>query len=273
MAEWHSQVLHLLYESFGWIAFLSWSVSFWPQVLLNYKRKSVVGLNFDFVVLNFTKHSSYLVFNAAMFFSPTVQAQYHRKYGPDELIPVAPSDVAFSVHAVALTAVTLVQLCIYQRGAQKVSFSARVITALAWTAAAVFLVWQGAAHHRWLEVVTFFNYIQLVMTSIKYIPQAWMNYRRKSTDGWSIENILLDFTGGALSLAMMILQSADQGSLQNLVGNVGKLGLSLEVMLFDAFFILQHYVLYTDRSSRTVESAAPKVVEKSEYRAVDVSEH
>lgn len=39
MAEWHSSVLHFLYESFGWIAFLSWSISFWPQVLLNYKRK------------------------------------------------------------------------------------------------------------------------------------------------------------------------------------------------------------------------------------------
>lgn len=46
-----------------------------------------------------------------------------------------------------------------------------------------------------------------------------------------------------------------------------------EVMAFDAFFIVQHYVLYTDRSSRTVETAAPKVVDKSEYEAVDVSEH
>jgi hypothetical protein len=48
---------------------------------------SVVGLNFDFVILNFTKHSSYLIFNAAMFFSPTVQKQYHQKYGSDEVRP------------------------------------------------------------------------------------------------------------------------------------------------------------------------------------------
>ena len=27
-----------------------------------------------------------------------------------------------------------------------------------------------------------------------------MNYRRKSTVGWSIGNILLDFTGGSLSI-------------------------------------------------------------------------
>jgi hypothetical protein len=46
---------------------------------------SVVGLNFDFVVLNFTKHTSYLIYNAALYFSPVVQKQYHEKYGYDEV--------------------------------------------------------------------------------------------------------------------------------------------------------------------------------------------
>jgi hypothetical protein len=45
----------------------------------------VVGLNFDFVVLNFTKHTSYLIYNAALYFSPVVQKQYHEKYGYDEV--------------------------------------------------------------------------------------------------------------------------------------------------------------------------------------------
>jgi hypothetical protein len=34
-----------------------------------------------------------------------------------------------------------------------------------------------------------------------------MNYRRKSTEGWSIGNILLDFTGGILSMLQMILNA------------------------------------------------------------------
>jgi hypothetical protein len=44
---------------------------------------SVVGLNFDFLVLNMTKHSSYLIYNAAMYFSSEIQREYHEKYGDE----------------------------------------------------------------------------------------------------------------------------------------------------------------------------------------------
>ncbi len=39
-----------------------------------------------------------------------------------------------------------------------------------------------------------------------------MNYRRQSTEGWSIGNVLLDFTGGILSILQMILQSYNNGN-------------------------------------------------------------
>jgi len=38
-----------------------------------------------------------------------------------------------------------------------------------------------------------------------------MNFRRKSTEGWSIGNVLLDFTGGSFSLLQMFLQSYNNG--------------------------------------------------------------
>ena len=38
-----------------------------------------------------------------------------------------------------------------------------------------------------------------------------MNYRRKSTVGWSIGNILLDFTGGSLSILQMFLLAYNNG--------------------------------------------------------------
>lgn len=41
--------------------------------------------------------------------------------------------------------------------------------------------------------------------------QAYMNFRRKSTEGWSIGNVLLDFTGGSFSLLQMFLQSYNNG--------------------------------------------------------------
>lgn len=34
-----------------------------------------------------------------------------------------------------------------------------------------------------------------------------MNYRRKSTVGWSVGNVMLDIIGGSFSILQMILQS------------------------------------------------------------------
>ena len=50
----HSTFLTVLGSVFGWVYFLSWSISFWPQNISNFKRKSVVGLNFDYTILHFT---------------------------------------------------------------------------------------------------------------------------------------------------------------------------------------------------------------------------
>ncbi|BBN04450.1 cystinosin [Marchantia polymorpha subsp. ruderalis] len=251
-AEWHSSSLYVFYLTLGWFAFAVWSVSFYPQVLLNYRRKSVTGLTFDFLVFNFTKHSSYLIYNASLYFSPVVQQQYRDKYGKSELIPVAPSDVAFSIHAVLLTAITLFQVCIYERGQQKVSKPAIGITTVAWGSAVVllFMAWPKGD---WLWLVSGFNIIQLVMTAIKYIPQAWFNYQRKSTVGWSIGNIILDLSGGTANIFQMAIQSIDQNSTENFTGNVGKLGLSLESIFFDVLFVIQHYCLYPKREGITVD--------------------
>uniref|UniRef100_K4AAW1 Cystinosin homolog n=2 Tax=Setaria italica TaxID=4555 RepID=K4AAW1_SETIT len=251
-SSWNSVGLEVLYQVLGWVAFFAWSFSFYPQVLLNYKRKSVVGLNFDFLVLNLTKHSSYLIYNVAMFFSPFIQRQYHDKYGDKEMIPVAANDVAFSLHAVALTSFTVFQVFIYERGIQKVSKVCISITAIVWTAAIVCLIiaWPKSD---WLWLIDVFNSIQVGMTAIKYIPQAIMNFRRKSTIGWSIGNILLDLTGGVLNFGQMGVQSIDQHTMVNFYGNIGKTLLSLETVFFDVLFIIQHYVLYPAKKDENAD--------------------
>ncbi|KAK3001845.1 hypothetical protein RJ639_020250, partial [Escallonia herrerae] len=225
MASWNSASLEVLYNVFGWIAFVSWSISFYPQVILNFRRKSVVGLNFDFVVLNLTKHSSYLIYNASVFFSAAVQRQYREKYGFNQMIPVAANDVAFSIHAVLLTAFTLFQITIYDRGNQKVSKTSIGIVSAAWLSLAV-CVFIALPTHSWLWLLSCFNTVQVVMTVVKYIPQAVMNFRRKSTVGFSIGNILLDLLGGLTNYGQMAMQSIDQNSWVNFYGNVGKTLLS-----------------------------------------------
>ncbi|XP_058739437.1 cystinosin homolog [Vicia villosa] len=243
MASWNSVPLEVTYEILGWFAFIAWSISFYPQVILNFRRKSVVGLNFDFVLLNLTKHSSYLIYNASLYFSSAIQKQYFQKYGYDQMIPVAANDVAFSVHAVVLTAIALFQIAIYERGSQKLSKISIGIVSVVWlTAAVCFFV--ALSDHSWLWLLNVFNSIQVLMTTIKYIPQVSMNFLRKSTDGFSIGNILLDFSGGIANYGQMVVQSIDQDSWVNFYGNIGKVLLSLVSVSFDIIFIIQHYVLY-----------------------------
>ncbi|KAJ0433183.1 putative lysosomal cystine transporter [Helianthus annuus] len=256
MSSWNSTGLEVLSNVFGWIAFVAWSISFYPQVVLNYRRKSVVGLNFDFVVLNLTKHSSYLIYNVSVYFSSAVQRQYYKKYGSKQMIPVAANDVAFSSHAVLLTAFTLFQIAIYDCGSQTVSKITIAIVTGAWMIVAICVV-IAIQTHSWLWLVSCFNMLQVSMTAIKYIPQAIMNFKRKSTTGFSIGNILLDLLGGLTNYGQMAVQSFDQHSWVNFFGNIGKTLLSLVSIFFDVLFIVQHYLLYPKKKPERSPSPDP----------------
>ncbi|KAF1859881.1 hypothetical protein Lal_00028064 [Lupinus albus] len=234
MSSWNSIPLHISYEVVGWFAFLCWSISFYPQLILNFRRKSVVGLNFDFAVINLIKQSSYLIYNASLYFSSVVQKQYEDKYGQKEMIPVAANDVAFSIHAVLLTTITLFQITIYERGSQRVSKTASgIIVVVLLTVTTCFFIALPKHHWLWLLFV----------------------FKRKSTEGWSIGFSLLDFSGGIANYAQMSIQSIDQGSWKNLYGNVGKVLISLVSVLFDIIFMCQHYLLYpsNNTTSETTE--------------------
>lgn len=79
---------------------------------------------------------------------------------------------------------------------------------------------------------------------VKYIPQVWANYQRKSTTGWSIHQILLDVIGSVLSIAQLVIDSSLQSDWSGIKGNPIKLGLGNISLIFDIVFMVQHYILY-----------------------------
>jgi cystinosin len=89
-----------------------------------------------------------------------------------------------------------------------------------------------------------------VITVVKYVPQAWVNYKRRSTRGWSIVQILLDLTGGVLSLVQLIIDSAFQDDWSGVTGNPIKFLLSNVTIFFDLIFVIQHYVLYRNAEDK-----------------------
>lgn len=241
-----SNVLFIINQIIGWIYFLAWSVSFYPQAYENWKRRSVVGLSFDFLALNLTGFFAYSVFNIGLFWVTYIQEEFLKK-DPNGVIPVDANDVFFSLHALLLTLVYICQCAIYERGGQKVSRVAMGLLAIGWTFAFVSLFVAVAQKISWLDYLYYFSYIKLGVTLVKYIPQAYMNYRRQSTEGWSIGNVLLDFTGGSFSLLQMFLQAYNNDKWKFIFGDPTKFGLGVLSIFFDVVFIVQHYCLYRNR--------------------------
>jgi cystinosin len=246
---------HVLSACAGYTYFLMWSVSFYPQVLSNWKRRTTAGLSTDFCCLNVTGFACYAAYNLSMYYSTSIHKQYQARHGPDAAVTVQSNDVAFAVHALLLSGITLLQIGYYDgfRSQQKPSkfiMAAIAVILLSITLYPVAMSALGVGNS--LDYLYLLSYVKMSVTLIKYMPQVLMNYRRKSTAGWSIWQILLDFSGGLLSDTQLVLDCWMQGDWSGITGNLAKFFLGFVSIFFDIIFMLQHYVFYPTRHYRTV---------------------
>jgi len=246
----------------GYNYFLCWSISFYPQVILNHRRKSTVGLSTDFTILNVVGFLCYSIYSASLFWNDTAKEQYRQRYG--ETSTVQSNDVAFAFHALILSSITMAQVLYFrasnssnctdfkERSKDTTGVIAHISTMTKSFLATVLLVsvifavlvYSHAYNLEFLDYLYLLSSIKLAITTVKYIPQVLMNYNRKSTEGWNVWNVLLDFSGGTLSLLQLMLDCGDMGDWTGITGNWAKFGLGLVSIVFDVVFMLQHYVLY-----------------------------
>ncbi|KAJ9050178.1 hypothetical protein DSO57_1016847 [Entomophthora muscae] len=230
--------LQLLSQIIGWTYFTAWSISFYPQAYSNFKRKSVHGLSIDFLNYNVVGFLCYSVYNVSLFFSEDIQEEYKARHGNSSSL-VEINDVVFAVHAFFISGFTLTQSYFYKRDVkQELSFFARCILGGigAATSIAIILMFSGVITR--LDFLYYSSSIKLGLSLVKYCPQ------RKSTSGWSIYNILLDFTGGILSILQLLIDAYRLGDWTLFTGNPPKLILGNLSILFDILFMTQHYILY-----------------------------
>lgn len=231
----------------GWQYFLCWTISFYPQVVLNYQKKSVRGLSIDFQILNLIGFASYSVFNCSLYWCHTIKEEYQERYGHPPGIHI--NDVAFSLNALALCCISFMQCFLYDdRPWDKV-----------FTITKMFCVCSGAlvssclillAFHvncfgiTWMTCIYVLSYIKLATTLVKYIPQIMLNYSRGSTVGFSCVQVLLDFQGGILSISQQVMDAVVMGHSSFITGNLAKLGLGLASICFDGILMTQHWIMY-----------------------------
>mmetsp|Transcript_12112 Transcript_12112/g.17863 ORF Transcript_12112/g.17863 Transcript_12112/m.17863 type:complete len:155 (-) Transcript_12112:365-829(-) len=97
---------------------------------------------------------------------------------------------------------------------------------------------------RWIDFLYFLSYVKLAISVLKYMPQVFLNMQRRSTAGWNIWNVLLDFFGGCLSVLQLLLDCWNTDDWTGISGDPVKFGLGFASMFFDVIFMVQHYVLY-----------------------------
>jgi cystinosin len=240
--------------------FLAWSVSFYAQAILNWERRSVTGLSIDFVIANVYGMLCYTVYTAAMYASGTVREEYRARYGGRDNLIVF-NDVVFAGHALLIGLFICGQVAVYRRAKEGPSVYGLLISSVVFAiiTGGFFAVLRGDMS--FLSFLSTLSYIKLFLTVIKYIPQVLFNWRRRSTVGWSIRNVVLDLLGGLMSISQLFIDAVRAGDLSGIRGASVKLLLGSVTIFFDVIFILQHYAWFPDADSNlrivspTAESA------------------
>lgn len=104
---------HVLAETIsaltGWLYTLAWSLSFYPQPLLNIRRKSSIGLTPDFPMLNVFGFACFTTSTTVFLFSPVIRSQYAARHPVSPEPTVRGNDLAFGAHALLLCVITYSQ--------------------------------------------------------------------------------------------------------------------------------------------------------------------
>lgn len=197
--------------------------------------------------------------NVAFYYSPLVREQYAaRHHGLKPTVQF--NDITFALHGFLLSIITASQYLLPLWGfapSPGTRPSRFILGVAAGSLLGVFITYLFVAVSGgvdpvtdWvaLDVVYAVGYVKLIVTLIKYTPQIIANYKNKSTKGWSIWQILLDVTGGILSVAQQGIDSYLQGDWSGITGNPVKFALGNVSMIYDTVFITQHYVIYRDNN-------------------------
>lgn len=85
--------------------------------------------------------------------------------------------------------------------------------------------------------------------------QVWLNFKRQSTLGWNINQVLLDFSGGIFSLFQLCMEAFVKADMSAISGDPVKFGLGVVSVIFDIMFMVQHYSLYKVNNAKLLEEA------------------
>ncbi|KAI3659109.1 hypothetical protein MP638_001976 [Amoeboaphelidium occidentale] len=322
-----SSAVEILSFVFGWIYTITWSLSFYPQIYLNFKRGSTKGLSSDYVLNNMLGFTCYALYNIVFYFDKGVRKEYFDIYGKWPLVEL--NDVILVCHLFVLSLIIVWQgsrngaykhwLPKLKRGqngynivadedvnvdagassmrcdsfdtlhqkddnnvdklfdqTEKAS-SNEDVYALTWPSLVFFCssvfglvlatILASSKAISWLDWLYYLFIVKVSATLCKCVPQIYMNYKLKSTIGYSIFNVLLDFSGGLCSLVQMVLDAYITQHWEGIYGNPLKSGLGIVSILLDIIYMLQHYVWYRGNDPFVLQESSKETSRDKDFDA------
>lgn len=237
----------------GWAYVACWGASLYPPVLLNRQLKSVEGMSLDFTLINLMGCVFYFISVCMLRYSKVVRAEYALRH--DMKMPLVQfNDVVYGTHSIILLLVALYQFYFagYKRLAtQHISTITKAVSGLGCLMAVLMLLhaWEISTtrrHYELVDVALIFGFVKVALGCIKYVPQAYHNYRRRSTHGFAISSVISDIFGALFCLAQLFLDAYIAKEYGGIFQPPTKLLLGLVVLFFGFVFIIQHRI-YRDK--------------------------
>ncbi|WWC70326.1 uncharacterized protein I206_104276 [Kwoniella pini CBS 10737] len=227
--------------------FIAWSYSFYPQLILNYKRKRTTGLSPDFIYLNPLGFLALTIWSWGAYFSPIAREQYSNRHD-GHLPQISKSDLAFSLHAFIISLVTLFQVWWYARSSKPIDIYSResqpllhdqsyshehprssssglkenslisknptkpslliqIVLGILILTPIISAILVWLGKYEFLDWLYLISSIKLIISPLKYIPQVILNWKLRSVEGFAIGQIICDMIGSTLSFAQLVISS------------------------------------------------------------------
>lgn len=252
-----SQQAHLaniLYGATGVGCVFFWSLSYYPQLIQNWHRKSTAGMSIAslwYSLLGFTLFLAYTIF------APMDMAMHALQ---DQIYAV--QDQIFAVHALLITALTLMQVPFYATNtlAEFPQFRGQRVGFLLIAMDLCLLLTVGKVMTM-MDIIYACGSLRGVTSFMKYAPQLWLNYQRKSTDGFAMGSIYCDFAGCVMCLLQLLISCQYDPSTATLrsawnwdpiMGNKSRVFLGCYAIKLCLGFMYQHFVLYPGATPQDV---------------------
>ncbi|AOA62353.1 Putative H(+)-driven transporter involved in L-cystine export [Komagataella phaffii CBS 7435] len=278
-------MLNLISTISGWAYVVTWSLGFWPPLLVNIATKSVTGLSIDFIYFNFVGYVVYVIYYASFLYNDTIRSQFSKRYTKPpssdfESLPlVNTNDLIYALHGLIINTLVLSQAYCWgyrKNRNQKLSTPAKLffLGCLVYVCIMVLSIELHSGLCQWLDLLNSLGIMKIGMSIGKNIPQILYIYKRKSTKGWPIQVIFFDSIGASLSLIQLTSDAISSKSFDIIVTNTPKLVIAIEVLICNLIMFTQHYYFYRDElpiDQREPQESMDSIIELSlkSYGSID----